>query len=371
MQGRAAPALPALRESEARRGSGIACADTPEGGALNPTLFPDRNEDEFAVSSATQRVVLKAEGSLAANAERKAGKITYANAYYHTDLLYSISRDRIKEFLLVRDAAAPDLYSYRITKRDGVPEVVVQSEPYGLPRGQSRVADQQALRHRCHRKTTVKRRVVDRRRIRDPSGAACEPKGLTYPLLIDPSWSVRASMLYANAGAPAILLHNGKVLVAGGNMVRAELYDPDTGRVRHRIHERDAFGKHRNAAAQRQGLAGGRQLQHRAGAVTHSSAELYDPSTGVWTLTGSMSTTTRWSHGDTASQREGPCCRRFYLLTKWRWLVLAGPALRFMTLRREFGPSTGSMNLARTGHNAVLLSNGLVLVFGGAVLNLC
>ena len=42
-------------------------------------------------------------------------------------------------------------------------------------------------------------------------------KGLSYPVLIDPSWVPTGSLVTARSRHTATLLPNGKVLVAGGN----------------------------------------------------------------------------------------------------------------------------------------------------------
>jgi WD40 repeat protein len=96
---------------------------------------------------------------------------------------------------------------------------------------------------------------------------------------------------------------------------------------------------------------------------TSTSTELYDPSTGSWTATGSMGTA------------------RYYatltLLPDGKVLLTGGD-----TVTHFFNPSvasaelydpitgswtpTGSMGTARSGHTATLLSDGTVLVAGGS-----
>src|SRR5262245_1944927 len=46
---------------------------------------------------------------------------------------------------------------------------------------------------------------------------------------VAPGWAPTASMKIARAGHAAVLLDNGKVLVAGGGSNSAELFDPATG----------------------------------------------------------------------------------------------------------------------------------------------
>ena len=84
-------------------------------------------------------------------------------------------------------------------------------------------------------------------------------EGLSYPVLIDPSWVTTGSLGTARCAHTATLLPSGKVLVAGG--------------------------------------------QDSSGFL--SSAELYDPATGRWTATGSLGTARCGSHGDAAALRQG------------------------------------------------------------------
>jgi len=92
------------------------------------------------------------------------------------------------------------------------------------------------------------------------------------------------NMIAAEPYPQAILLSNGKVLVAGYS---AELYDPvlgsfgPTGAVDSRI-----FSSYTLLADRRVLIAGGSDLAYN----TLASAELYDPSTGTITPTGNMTT---------------------------------------------------------------------------------
>ena len=90
-----------------------------------------------------------------------------------------------------------------------------------------------------------------------------------------------------------------------------------------------------------------------------SSAELYDPATGTWTATGAMTAGTLLSHGNLAAQwksagRGGHC-----ITANW-------PA-RNCTIRPA-GPGRrpARSTTARNSHTATLLANGKVLVAGGA-----
>ena len=58
-------------------------------------------------------------------------------------------------------------------------------------------------------------------------------EGLSYPVMIDPSWTTTGSMSTERSHHTATLLPNGKVLVTGGSsnsfsrLNSAELYDPN------------------------------------------------------------------------------------------------------------------------------------------------
>jgi hypothetical protein len=100
-------------------------------------------------------------------------------------------------------------------------------------------------------------------------------------------WAQAAPTLYAHTGAHAFGLPNGKVVVLGGELSEAsssvETYDPTTNTWTAKA---SALVAPRNHAAAVQ-LPDGRILL-AGGASSYSSAELYDPATGVSTPTGSL-----------------------------------------------------------------------------------
>jgi hypothetical protein len=170
--------------------------------------------------------------------------------------------------------------------------------------------------------------------------------------LYDPAtdtWTVTGSLRVARAGSPATLLPNGKVLVAGGSQsggslqpsASAELYDPATGRW-----TLTGAMKHARIGSSSRAtlLPNGKVLV--AFGDSSGNSELYDPASGTWTLTGSPSAGGVW----------GPLT----LLANGK--VLAGSNL--------YDPATGTWTTTGAPstnryNTATLLLNGKVLVAGG------
>jgi hypothetical protein len=192
--------------------------------------------------------------------------------------------------------------------------------------------------------------------------------------LYDPTastFSPTGSPFYAHSAGTATLLNNGMVLLAGGDpqgpndtldpviLQATELYDPskgifsgasvtglNTGRVNH------------TATLLNDGqvlIVGGEDINNHPLA----SAELFDPATGAFTFTGSMSTA---RVAQTAT-----------LLNNGQVLIVGGldsnnnnlaSAELYDPTTGTFAP-TGSLNTAGEAQYATLLDNGTVLVTGG------
>ena len=172
------------------------------------------------------------------------------------------------------------------------------------------------------------------------------------------TWAKTGSMTAATEQQTATLLQNGQVLMPGA----AQLYNPATGMwtaTGSMSTARIGF----TATLLQNGqvlVMGGAELANQT--VILSSAELYNPATGTWTATGSMSTA---RSGHTAT-----------LLPNGQVLAAGGEACvsascPVLSSAELYNPATGtwtptgSMNVTRYLPTATLLPNGQVLVAGG------
>lgn len=173
-------------------------------------------------------------------------------------------------------------------------------------------------------------------------------------------------MAAARSGQTASLLSSGRVLIAGGgdpeDAAKAELYDPTTGR----------FSPTGSMITARYGatatvlttglvlIVGGWSEDPNTPVL--ASAELYDPSSGTFSATGSMAT----SRADQSAT----------LLESGRVLITGGQTdsnnvFSAVATAELYDPTTGtfratgSMTVARFNHTATLLTNGHVLIAGG------
>jgi len=154
----------------------------------------------------------------------------------------------------------------------------------------------------------------------------------------------------------ATLLKDGTVLVAGGpGLNTAEKYDPGTGKFTPTTGKMNIDRDGHTATLLNTGkvlISGGTDVYNNNAAL--ATAELFDPATGMFTLTGNMSVA-RTGHNAT-------------LLNDGKVLITGGNTLTaelFDPGTGMFTTTTGKMLAARLNDTATLLSDGKVLVTGG------
>jgi N-acetylneuraminic acid mutarotase len=180
------------------------------------------------------------------------------------------------------------------------------------------------------------------------------------------TWASTGSTFYGRAGHTAHLLPDGRVLVVGGtenvDTRSTELYDPGTGEW-YPTGQLNAKRPFNHAATS---LADGRVLVVGGYDPTVpfpdcflNSAEIYDPSTHVWTQAGNL-----------IFGRYSPTATP---LADGRVLVVGGGngSTGFQNTAELFDPAAGTWTLTgglfyfRFGHTATRLQNGKVIVAGG------
>ena len=172
------------------------------------------------------------------------------------------------------------------------------------------------------------------------------------------TWREVARMAVARNDPAAVLLADGRVLVAGGTDVdqrplrSAEVFDPETGTWGFVAPPGFVRGGAQTAVL----LDTGKVLF-----VSGLQSELYDPVTGLWEkagLAGGAAGTHRLAHSVT-------------LLPDGRVLVVGGTTARAASTAEVYSPQTGTWTLVsapqvpREHHATVVLPDGAVLVMGG------
>ena len=176
------------------------------------------------------------------------------------------------------------------------------------------------------------------------------------------SWLAKDGEASNREFATATVLPSGLVLVTGGlsvdyaRLATAELYNPTTGLWVRTGDMHEARSKHTATLLQNGKVlvAGGLNASN----YPLATAEIYDPATGLWTTTGGLATL-RYNHTAT-------------LLSNGTVLVTGGTTNTAPTAVVEVydpGATTwttlAAMGTARSKHTATLLGNGTILIAGG------
>lgn len=182
-------------------------------------------------------------------------------------------------------------------------------------------------------------------------------------------WLALPAMHVARGSLTATLLRNGQILVAGGinaagnPIASAELFNPSTGKWTLTGPMNVARDEHTAVL-----LASGNVLVAGGEGPNGSTArtEVYNPSTGKWALSGNLNTA-RQEHTATLLMNGNVLVAGGNYATANQTTVLSSAEI--------YNPSTGvwsktgSMANARVGHTATLLASGNVLAASGSNAN--
>ena len=394
---------------------------TPAGwqsSAALKTFYPATYCAPFVAESGALRVEVQADGARAATARIESGTLTYANAYAHTDSVHVMQAGESKEFLLLRDAAAPTRFGYSLSLSKGANVALKNGAVVFAQTGNGKTVDSLRIAApyvvdasgKRHAEKSVIRWELDGTRL----SLELNPAGLSYPLAVDPSWQgggalpssinepvavtlTDGTVLFIGgtdsgldpttlvssydyrtntwSSAPqltsfrsrhtATLMKDGRILVAGGYTGTAtesvEVYQVGSGstatmelNIRRFYHTATLLNDGRVL------VTGGQTYDNGNNAITTRSAEVYSPTTETWATVGNMADA-RQQHTAT-------------LLPNGKVLIAGGynaPDANPLSSAEIFDPATNTFspaaasNNVHAAHNAVLLNDGTVLVAAG------
>src|SRR5438093_8655597 len=260
------------------------------------SFYPKRYGDPFVVEGEGVRVAVRPVSGTDTAVQIDDDQVIYRNAYPETDSMHFVSAGRSEEFLFLQDDCAPREFEYELSELSAGARVeLVKGEVhFSNKAGQGvKIEAPWLIEATGEQRAGAVRWELEESK----SGAPYRlrlvvTKGLSYPVLIDPSWVPTGNLVTARTRHTATLLPNGKVLVAGGNngpaLSSAELYDPASGTWT----ATGSLGTARERPTATLLPNGKVLVAGRAADDTNDfkSAELYDPATGTWTATGSMAT---------------------------------------------------------------------------------
>ena len=319
--------------------------------------FPALANEAVVAEGDGVRVVLAPRGARGARAQTDGATIAYRDLYPQTDALHVAKPEWTEEYLHLRTPAAPRRFEYDVVEAAGATRVFLENGQVHFLDASGRglvvlapvVVDAIGRRSAKAARWTLET-AGDARRLK----LALDPAGLEYPLLVDPTWITTGSLNAARTTNIGIQLHTGSVLVLGG-VAPAELYDPASG-----VWTMTPAGWPGRVYAAATLLRNGQVLA--CGGFGVAACHRYDPIAGTWSVAASMS-----------SAREQ---FTLTLLRDGRVLAAGGQAVINVPLGSSeiYDPAanswaaTGNMVTAHRAHAAALLPDGKVLVSGGVTL---
>jgi hypothetical protein len=196
-----------------------------------------------------------------------------------------------------------------------------------------------------------------------PSSPPTQPSNPPATPTIASKFFATGNMTTARAGHVAILLPNGKVLIAGGLTVGypvaqpladAELYDPST----HTFTVTGGMAIPRSSPGAVL-LSNGKVLM--VGGSDDLTAEIYDPATGAFTSAGKM---VSLGAGGSATPKSSNDSRHLVLLKDGRVLIEGLNAEIYDPTTGDFTPTAAYTDLNPLWYTSTLLNDGRVLLTG-------
>jgi hypothetical protein len=378
-----------IRNVQAVPGTPVVPSSSPATGEPELRLTYPRYYGEALVAAfAGQRVVLRAAGARGSLAETSSGMLVYRQPYPSVDVVQLPGNGRSEELLLLHNQDAPLVYDFEVVEMSGVSGLALDDGAIRfLAAGVAPTVSQIGGVHF----TPIPRLLrIERPWVIDATGRRSESHaswslldkgnakilrltvngaGLSYPLLVDPTFSITGSLSTPRSYHSATLLQNGKIFVAGGQnasgvLFTYEVFDPATGTVTATGNMYDVRESH-TATLLRSGkvlLAGGWN-----GSGSTNVCEIYDPSNNTIGITGLMGTARRF-HAATLLPSGKVLLAGGTGNALGSASILASAELFDPAGAGTFGP-TASMGAQRASLTATLLSSGKVLIAGGGNYN--
>ena len=307
------------------------------------------------------------------------GALVYSNAFANSDVIYRSTSAKTEEFICVKTPSENAEWSWEIDAGSLRPHILANGaiewmDALHTPRltitaPEGKDASGHVLRCGEQLRVTLSEAANGKSRLT----LNADMRNLTFPVVIDPSWSKSHDLINARADHTATVFldinGNPKILVAGGQdsngaLSSCEMYDPvtdtwtPTGALNSARYNHFAVLLADGTVMVGGGVASGAEL---------NSVEIYTPSTGIWTLVAPM-----------VSARQ---LARAVLLQDNTVLIVSGltsNGAMIVSSNERFTPAatnvpplpgswaaTGALTGSRSLFSATLLPSGKVLVAGG------
>ena len=330
--------------------------------------YPASYDEPFIADLGDQHLVVRARGARFAASSSSRGKTFYTGAHESVDVMEIPAAGRSEELLVLQNDRAPRVFEYDIVEMRGVARValvegairfVAERPGPCLQIDRPWVVDADGRRSDTAARWTIVWEDGRPKVLR----LTIDSASLTYPLVVDPSFSATGTMADARFGHSATLLPDGKVLVAGGYnggyLNTAALYDPNTGTFTPTgpLIEERAFFTATRLLNGKVWIAGGENGDPHAPTFL-ASTEIFDPVTKTFSAGPAM-----------PEARE---VQTATLLPNGKVLIAGGfDGNSGLGTAFLYDPSANSfsaaiaMKASRMNHTATLLPNNKVLIAGG------